>query len=140
MTSVELLLRDLDAQWKQHASGTKIRLHLIGCAALLLQTAYNRGTKDGDVLETVELQGANRDRLLALAGEHSVLHKRHRIYIDIVANGVPFLPRSPKYHTVEALAALNHFEVFALDVVDVVCARHQCWPWPQPAVSSGLAP
>ena len=61
--------------------------------------------------------------MLALAGEHSALHKRHRIYIDIVANGLPFLPQSPKYHVVEALTALSHFEVVALDVVDVVVSK-----------------
>lgn len=123
MTSVELLLRDIDAQWKQSASGAKLRLNLIGCGALLVQTQYSRGTKDGDVLETVELDLSIRNRLLELAGEKTALHKRHRIYIDIVANGLPFLPHSPKYHAVASLAGLTHFEVFALDVVDVVVSK-----------------
>jgi hypothetical protein len=122
MTSLELLLADVDARWK-HPQGTKIRLNVIGSAALLLQTNYNRGTKDGDVLETAELAGDTKARLIALAGQQTALHRRHRMYLDMVPNGVPFLPHAPLYHAVVSLSGLVHFEVFALDVVDVVVSK-----------------
>jgi hypothetical protein len=77
MTPVESLLHEIDVRWRLQAAA-KIPLHLIGCSALLLQTQYNRGTKDGDVLETAELVAEARDQLLELAGEHTSLHKRHR--------------------------------------------------------------
>jgi hypothetical protein len=64
MTPVESLLREIDVRWKLRAA-SKIPLRLIGSAALLLQTQYNRGTKDSDVLETAELTAEARDHLLA---------------------------------------------------------------------------
>jgi Nucleotidyltransferase of unknown function (DUF6036) len=122
MTPVESLLHEIDTRWKLQAAA-KIPLHFIGSTALLLQTQYNRGTKDGDVLETAELVAEARDHLLELAGEHTSLHKRHRLYIDIVSNGLPFLPHPPKYHPVQSLASLLHFEVFTLDVIDIVVSK-----------------
>lgn len=123
MTPVELLLRDMDAQWNRPAPATKLRLNIIGCSALLLQTDYNRGTKDGDVLETADLEGDVSARLRALAGKNTALHARHRIYIEIVRSGLPFLPQAAKFHRVEALAGLRHFDAFVLDVVDVVVSK-----------------
>jgi hypothetical protein len=55
--------------------------------------------------------------------ENSAMHARHRVYIDIVANGVPFLPRGPRFHAVEALKSLQHFEIVVLDIVDVVVSK-----------------
>ena len=122
MTPVESLLREIDTRWRLQVVA-KIPLRFIGSTALLLQTQYNRGTKDGDILETAELVAEARDHLLELAGEHTSLHKRHRLYIDIVSNGLPFLPHSPKYHPVQSLASLLNFEVFTLDVIDVVVSK-----------------
>jgi hypothetical protein len=117
----EDFLRAIDAAWGQTAP--RIPLRIIGSAALFLQTQYRRGTKDGDVLETDEISQATRAQLIALAGENTTLHKRHRVYIDIVGNGIPFLPRRPNYHFVPALSTLVHFEVSVLDVVDVVVSK-----------------
>jgi hypothetical protein len=61
--------------------------------------------------------------LLQLAGKDSKLHARHRVYIDIVANGIPFLPRIPQYYLVDALASLHHFEIAVLNVTDVVVSK-----------------
>ena len=47
-TPIELFLLNIDAEWP--AGGPKILFRVIGSTALMLQTAYSRGTKDSDVL------------------------------------------------------------------------------------------
>jgi hypothetical protein len=90
----------------------------------MLQADYERGTKDSDVLETSELAGRTGERLHRLAGKGSDLHKRWRMYLEIVASGLPFLPQSPTWRDVAELnAKLRHFSIAALDVVDVVVSK-----------------
>ncbi len=123
MSIVERFFIDLDARWKEVGS-ERIRLHLIGSTALMLQADYTRGTKDSDVIETAQLEGEVREKLLALAGKDTAIHRRHRIYLDIVASGLPFLPQSPVWHAVAGLnTTLQHFEIVVLDVVDVVVTK-----------------
>jgi hypothetical protein len=91
----------------------------------MLQTSYERGTKDSDVLETPPLLDPTvRGHLVALAGAGSDLHRRHRLYLELVSAGLPFLPQTPHWHD---LAELNndlaHFEIAALEVVDVVVSK-----------------
>lgn len=116
---------EIDRRWpSQEAHEGKVRLRLIGSGALMLQTRYQRGTKDSDVFETTELAAETKNRLLALAGPGTKLHEQQRIYLDIVANGIPFLPHVPVWHDVpEITRALQHFELAALDVVDVVVSK-----------------
>jgi hypothetical protein len=65
--AIEAFFREIDARWTaRHV--TRIRLPIIGSAALLLQTDYERGTKDGDVLRTPSLSADAQEQLLALAG------------------------------------------------------------------------
>jgi hypothetical protein len=114
---------EIDGQWPRDAT-QRARLSLIGCGALMLQASYERGTKDSDVFETTDLTDQTKQRLIALAGPGSELHHRRKMYVDIVANGIPFLPHPPVWHPVPALnRALEHLEVLALDVVDVVVSK-----------------
>jgi hypothetical protein len=115
--------RDLDGRWGGPPRG-RIRLRIIGSSALVLQTGYERGTKDSDVLETDDLTVHVKKRMLDLAGEGSELHRKHGLYIDVVSSGIPFLPQGALYHPQAALnAALSHFELEVLDIVDVVVAK-----------------
>lgn len=116
MTIIHDLFAEIDEQWP----GAQTRLSLIGCGALMLQVDYERGTKDGDVFETLELSAEAKTQLVALAGPGSKLHARHKLYVDIVKNGVPFLPHVPKWNRVQKLRKL---EIVALDVVDVVVSK-----------------
>jgi uncharacterized nucleotidyltransferase DUF6036 len=114
---------DIDARWPSEPTG-KVRLPIIGCGALMLQANYERGTKDSDVFETVDLTGAVKRNLVAIAGPGTDLHKRWKLYVDIVANGVPFLPHAPLWHPVPGLnQALVRLEIVVLDVVDVVVSK-----------------
>jgi hypothetical protein len=120
---VDDLFRDLDARWGTPPPA-KIPLRIIGSSALMLQTDYERGTTDSDVLETGDLSVGVKKRILDLAGEGTTLHQRHRIYIQIVPSGIPFLPQVALYHPLAALnAGLRHFDLEVLDVVDVVVAK-----------------
>lgn len=97
---------------------------MIGSGALMLQSDYNRGTKDSDILETASLTPEIRERLLQLGGIGTTLHKKHSMYVEIVAHGLPFLPQSPNWiEQPELNGILRNFEVEALDVVDVVVSK-----------------
>lgn len=114
---------DLDRAWKPTGAG-RIRLPIIGAGALLLQTSYKRVTKDSDVLETAEIVEGVRSQLERVAGKDSTLHRRHKIYLDIVPSGLPLLPQQPSWVPVPDLTAdLVHFQVDALHPVDVVVSK-----------------
>jgi hypothetical protein len=115
-------LTDLDDRWSQPASD-KVPLKLIGSTALMLQANYTRITKDSDVLETEALTPELCARLIALAGKDTDMHRRHRLYLEIVGAGLPFLPRSPTWHDLPELGHLKHLRIQALDVVDVVVSK-----------------
>lgn len=120
---IERFLEDLDQSWRGPRA-PKIPLRVIGSTALMLQTRYVRGTKDSDVLQTAAIDDALKARLLEHAGPSTPLHRRHRIYLDIVCSGIPLLPHSPVWHPKHELnAKLQTFEVAVLDVVDVVVSK-----------------
>jgi hypothetical protein len=117
------LFQEIDRLWGDSSTGN-IRLHVLGSGALMMQVDYRRPTNDGDVFETLELTPAIRDRLKKLAGRDTELHIRLGMYLDIVANGIPFLAHVPTWRPQHALnATLQHFEISALDVVDVVVSK-----------------
>lgn len=121
MAPVEDFFRELDSLWIEPPP--RIVLRIIGSGALMLQSGYVRGTKDSDVLETQDLTKLLQDRLLGIAGKETPLHHRRRIYLDIVDNGIPFLPRLPLWHAVEELRDLRHFDLRVLDITDVVVSK-----------------
>ena len=113
---------EIDTKWDREVK--RIPLRIIGCGALMMQTEYERGTKDSDVLSALDLSAEVQRRLLALAGFDSKIHKQHHVYIDIVASGIPFLPHVPSWVRSDRLnERLKNFEVFVLDVVDVVVSK-----------------
>jgi len=122
VTPIEEFLTEIDRRWTPVTPG-KIPLRVIGSAALMLQTEYARGTKDGDVLETEAITPAIKERLLSLAGKNTDLHRRSGMYLDVVTQALPFMPQRLVFHDVAKLKALKHFSVHALDIVDVVVSK-----------------
>ncbi len=122
MKLIEQFFRDIDHEWKPGQEG-KLTLFVIGSGALFLQTDYDRGTKDSDVLETPEISPDVSQRLRALAGRGSSLFKKYRFFLDIVRRPIPFLPQKPIFHDVPNLKALKNFTVQTLDIVDVVVSK-----------------
>jgi hypothetical protein len=122
VSPIEHFLLDLDAHWGP--TEPRLPLKVIGSTALMLQADYLRGTKDSDVLGVEPVRAEIRKKLLDLAGEGSSLHQRHRIYIDVVAPGIPFLPHPPRFVLLEGLnAQLQAFQISALEVLDVVVSK-----------------
>lgn len=125
MQLLEDFFTEIDRSWRRPpAQSEKLQLSLIGSGALMLQASYERGTKDSDVFETHGLTADIQQQLKALAGPGSEIHQRRRLYLDIVRNGIPFLPHVPIWHQVPTISdALEHFELRVLDVIDVVVSK-----------------
>lgn len=120
MNSFDGFLRGIANAWDEETHPT---LRIIGSTALFLRTDYVRGTKDSDVLETTELDSATQRKLLSIAGPQSKLAHEWRLYLDIVSNGIPFLPQSPVWHPLEIDGAPDSLTFEVLDVVDVVVSK-----------------
>jgi len=123
VSTVEDFLAEVDGLWAP-GDATRVRLRLIGSTALMLATGYERGTKDSDIFETIDLTRETKQRLLAIAGPGTEVHRRRRMYLEIVANGVPFLPWPARWQAAAELnQRLRHLEIAVLDVVDVVVSK-----------------
>ncbi|OIO07686.1 MAG: hypothetical protein AUJ52_09700 [Elusimicrobia bacterium CG1_02_63_36] len=122
MPPIERLLKELDGIWPLKRP-QKIRLDIIGSGALMLQSDYTRSTKDGDVFELKPLEELVRKTLLDLAGKKSRLQAKLHMYLDIVPNGLPLLPARPLFHRIALSKNLEHFELRALDPVDVAVSK-----------------
>ena len=83
--------------------------------------AYERGTKDGDVLRTREIDDATKAALEKLAGPGTELHARHGVYLDVVSPNVPMLPSLPQWLPLPL--DLENFSVRVLDVADVCVSK-----------------
>lgn len=121
MALIREFLAEIDAKWKP-IGGEPILLQIIGSAALMLQCDYERGTKDGDVLEAKDGPPAIKEQLISLAGKESDLHKQFRVHIDVVNRAIPFLPQQPVFHPLPSLP-LRNFKIEVLDAVDVVLSK-----------------
>jgi len=109
---------------RRPAGAAKVRLRVLGSVALMLQADYNRGTKDGDVLESAPINQAIKTELLGLGGKGTALAKRHDLYLDIVAGGILFLPAATIYHPLPGLSiALNCFDVEVMDIQDACVTK-----------------
>ncbi len=123
MNPIEEFILAIDRGW-QRPQDPKILLRVLGSTALMLQTDYFRGTKDGDVLEAVTLTPEIKDRLLALAGKKTKLAEKHAIYLDIVPLGLPFFPLKQDWQPMtEFNRSLSCFELVALGIVDTVVTK-----------------
>ncbi len=120
MRFVEDFIREIDGHWTPMGDG-RVTLRVIGSTALFLQTDYQRGTKDSDVLETDEVAGPVAEQLVEMAGQGTALHRRHRMYVDIVGRAIPLLPWDPVWHSLNL--GLVHFDIEVLDVHDVVVSK-----------------
>lgn len=121
MAAIKEFLERIDSEWKPIGE-EPITLQVIGSVALMLQTDYLRGTKDGDVLESREGSPKIKTQLLALAGKGSDLHNELRLYLDVVNSAILFLPQRPVFHHVPGIE-LRNFRVEVLDVVGVVLSK-----------------
>lgn len=119
MKPAESFLTELAVRW----TGRPTILRILGATALALQLDHPRRTRDADVFETTELDDETRTLLLDLAGPGTELAERWQLHVQIVRNGIPFLPRRPVWCPVMLSAAPPTITVCALDVVDVAVSK-----------------
>ncbi len=126
MTRFERFLDELDQRWTKSLPD-RVTFRVIGSTALFLQTAYERGTRDGDVLRLVQdgLDDATCTELERLAGADSKLFDQHRLFLDLVRPSLPFLPADPLWHAYPH--EWSHFRVAVLDVTDVCVSKLKRW-------------
>lgn len=121
MKLIRDFLSEIDAGWKP-IGGEPICLRLIGSAALMLQTDYERGTKDGDILEAAEITLAVKAQLLKRGGPRTPLSKKFGMYLEVVQRAILFWPQGAVFHPVPDLA-LKNFSIEVLDVTDIVVSK-----------------
>lgn len=119
MTPARGLLAEVARAWAVEAA----TLRVIGATALALQVDYDRGTKDADVLRATGLSDEAATHLLDLAGPGTPLAKRWRLHVELVPNGIPFLPHGPVWREISLPDAPSRITVLVLDVVDVVVSK-----------------
>ena len=117
---VRSLLGDIRANWARTSSPT---LDILGASALVLQQRHHRTTRDADVLRTTSLDGADEAHLLELAGPGRRLAVRHGIYVEILGNGVPFLPHEPDWRSLAFDDGHRAPSVRVLGAVDVAVSK-----------------
>jgi len=120
--SVEGFLEELDSKWKP-LGGEPTLLHIFGSTALMLQADFTRPTKDTDVLETAAVNEEVKTQLLKIAGKKSPMHEVHRMFLEVVAPGILFLPGRGNYVPIPKLDRLKNFRFEAMSIVDVVVSK-----------------
>jgi|SRR5882762_3699930 len=97
-----------------------VQLHCCGGFVVTTRYGFQRTTADLDVLSVVPT--AEQQKLAALAGRGSELHKTHGIYLDIVT--VATYPDDYERRLQEMFPrALRHVRLLALDPYDLVLTK-----------------
>ena len=97
-----------------------VQLHCCGGFVVTVRYGLARTTADLDVLSI--LPNEDQERLAALAGRDSDLHKTHGVYLDVVT--VATHPDSYEERLTEiAPAIFNHIQLLALDPHDLVLTK-----------------
>ena len=106
---------DIDAAFTE-----SIELHCLGGFAMTSLYALQRPTADVDLLP-VGSRSVTR-QLIELAGEGAPLHRRHRIYLQIV--GVVTVPLNYEDRLIEMVpGGFKHLHLFALDPYDLALSK-----------------
>jgi len=95
-------------------------LHCLGAFVLTILYGLDRPTADVDVLPI----GANSETesVLTLAGEGSILHKKYKVYLQVV--GVATVPLNYEDRLKEMFpGTLKHLRLFALDPYNLALSK-----------------
>ena len=108
-------LRELDAQLTQPTE-----LHCLGGFVVSELYGLERPTADIDILEATK--GTDSATLVQLAGKRSALHRRHKVYLDVVT--VAIVPEHYESRLVDlATSGFRHLRLKAFDRHDLVLAK-----------------
>jgi hypothetical protein len=97
----------------------EVRLHCCGGFVVTQLYGVSRTTSDVDFLDAVpNLHG----RLTEIGGKGSLLHRKHRVYLDAVTVATP--PEDYEQRLIPMFAdAWNHLRLYALEVHDVALSK-----------------
>jgi uncharacterized nucleotidyltransferase DUF6036 len=108
-------LTDLDGML-----ATDVALHCLGGFVVTACYGLLRPTGDLDVL--LVLPSESQATLATLAGQHSDLHKKHGVYLDVVT--VATYPDNYEQRVTEVFpGTCRHIRLFALDPYDLALAK-----------------
>src|ERR1043165_7175424 len=106
---------DIDESLKE-----QLALHCLGGFVMTILYRLDRPTEDVDVLPIGAT--AQTESLLRLAGEGSVLHKEHKVYLQVV--GVVTVPVNYEDRLKEMFpGTLKRLRLFALDPYDLALSK-----------------
>ncbi len=98
----------------------KVELHCLGGFVMTMLFQLDRPTSDVDILPTAS--NAEIEALMGLAGEGSVLHKKYRVYLQVV--GVAPVPVDYEDRLTEMFpGSFKHLRLFALDPYDLALSK-----------------
>ena len=98
----------------------EVELHCLGGFVMTMLYGLDRPTADVDVLPL----GSNvvTESLIGLAGQGSALHKKYKVYLQVV--GVAPIPLNYEDRLTEMFAkTFNHLRLFALDPYDLALSK-----------------
>lgn len=106
---------DIDA-----SLAAEVALHCLGGFVMTMLYGSNRLTADVDVLPITSDPASKH--LLNLAGQGSILHKKHKIYLQVV--GVATVPDNYEARLTEMFAGtFRHLRLVALDPYDLALSK-----------------
>jgi hypothetical protein len=98
----------------------ELALHCLGGFVMTILYGLDRPTADVDVLPVGS--NAATDSLIVLAGQGSTLHKKYRVYLQVV--GVAQVPVNYEDRLTEMFpGTFNHLRLFALDPYDLALSK-----------------
>ncbi len=103
-----------------NAASGEVRLHCIGGFVMTQLYGLQRPTADVDVLQISP--GGEKDRLIRVGGKGSELHKRFKVYLELVAVVTP--PEDFEDRLVEMLAGrFRCLRLYALEAHDLALTK-----------------
>lgn len=99
---------------------SEVSFHCFGAFAITVQLGLPRQTADVDILSAVV-----RDQyqtLLELAGKESPLHKKHRVYLDLVG-AIASVADDYEERLIHVTTPLKRIRLYVMEVHDIVLTK-----------------
>ena len=137
MNSYDALFEDIDRSLDERFGELSLPLRLIGRAALEMAGLPERGTKDVDTLEELlRVATLSDEKILEIEsflkdefGKKSPGELRHGLYLDLVEQGIAWLPQRPRFIDEKKLNSIMVSRLHPVDVcVSKTFSHFKEWP------------
>jgi len=99
---------------------SEISFHCFGAFAITVQFGLARETSDVDVMSGIVRE--HHDNLVALAGKDSLLHKKYRVYLDLVG-AIATVPDDYEERLIPIITPFKNIQFYVMEVHDIVLAK-----------------